>query len=97
MLLLGGIWDCPPNGRSQGVKLSVSFDQRVSSSISSWIPSAQIKGDVLTEYVSKSTAKDSIGDVIRLTEKSLSNDKIAGLYSVYIDFTEDVHTLAKWL
>ena len=52
---------------------------------------------MLTEYVSKSTAKDSIGDVIRLTEKSFSNDKIAGLYLVYINFTEDVHTLAKWL
>ena len=60
------------------------------------MPSVQIKGEVLTEYVSKSTAKDSIGDVIRLTEKSLSDDKIVGLYSVYINFTEDVHTLAKW-
>ena len=58
--------------------------------------SVQIKGEMLTEYVSESTAKDSIGDVIRLTEKSLSNDKRAGLYSVHIDFTEDVHTLAQW-
>lgn len=51
--------------------------------------SAQIKGEVLTEYVSKSAAEDSIvvSDVVRLTEKSLSNDKIAGLYLVYINFT----------
>lgn len=60
------------------------------------MPSVQVKGEMLTEYFSESTVKDSIGNVVRLTEKSLSYDERAGLHSVHIDFTEDVHTLAQW-
>lgn len=42
--------------------------------------SVQVKEDVLTEYISESTVNDSIGNIIRLTEKSLSNDNRGRLY-----------------
>lgn len=57
--------------------------------------SAQVKGEVLTEYIPESTVKDSIGNVDRLTEKSLRSGKRAGLQTVHIDFPEDVHGLAQ--
>lgn len=71
-------------------KLSASFDQ--TTHWCSRLPSVQAGGEVLTGYISQSTVKDSIGNVVRLTEKSLSNDRRAGLFSLYWLYWRCTHT-----
>lgn len=59
------------------------------------MPSVRVKGEMLTEHITESTVEDGIGHVGRLAEKSLSDDRRAGLHTAPIDFPEDVHGLAQ--
>lgn len=59
------------------------------------MPSVRVKGEMLTAYITVSTVEDGLGHVGRLTAKSLSNDKRAGLHTAPIDFPGDGYGLAQ--
>lgn len=59
------------------------------------MPSVQVKGEMFAEYISKLTMNNRIRNVIRLRNVLAATIK-ARLYSLYIDFTEDVLTSSQW-
>lgn len=76
-------------GEEKKAKLSAPL--WVSSSINTIMPSVQVMGKVLIEYLSESTVKDSYQ-----ANWKINNEKRAALYFVYFEFSEDVHTLTQW-